>query len=880
MKTSSVTPPLAKVSECRKNGTDFNKFPKLSEDHEFQLEKKASSRERKINELEDSLAFQISQAQYEDEKWKLKLKQIHATDEIRLKEIATLNKMLENKDAALTTLEDELKKMESEIEGLRKSANILDLEKKRQSEKLLLLEQDKQHTEEMSKNRIGTLEKELESVNVKLNTLTFKLHMEKEISDTLRSELKTNILDLNWLKTENEIHLGTTKSQDKELLQLKDMNRELRLEIEGLKKGNAKMTKDRVMEKQLGEEKQAKMKRLEQEIENLKRLLEASEKMTNDLKSRLRTAEESVMMSSLEKEETIIALKLKQSSRELANDENTNFIVREQKKKLEQAEASNALLEAKVNGLRTQVSVLEKTKVKTLEMQKSTINNLGKMLEESQIKLKEAMASHERQETLTDKVSADFRKLDEEYNSLKALFKVQCEKLEDTAKLKETLRTKTQKLQEIGSEKTILELENSELKLKIQSLESRVTLIEEQRRQSLRIQRDTNKAFDKNIELIRDEKHHMTHERDSTESDFQRIDGSFISRTNSASDIRLAKLEKDDEKMHAQEFADLDHTDSNSNKSTDVSRYIGMLKSEKKFSLDLREKVKVLRGRNRDGAKALRKLIKNNSELERRVKSLNTLCMQMNKIQHRLVQLLDHELEYLNMKLSSNETPALSKELEPKIEKLRSGLQKEEKLLRGLYSEGKSSEYLEFGTGIGKCLKHLQSMKDSIANLFIRPVLKKAYSANDAQGLKLYEDSAPECKTTRSICCYCQTLNNVDHDQSENKNVTVTCWKCGALYLVGDKVAQPLGSIVAAPLTLFGRPDLSVKRPSVRKSLLYNSPSRSIDKGSEKSSSLSEKGKRSSFRKSDSKSSKKIDESKEMFKRVKSLQKWKQKGWG
>eukprot|EP00495_Collosphaeridae_sp_1-RS-2012_P005165 TRINITY_DN4576_c0_g1_i1.p1 TRINITY_DN4576_c0_g1~~TRINITY_DN4576_c0_g1_i1.p1 ORF type:complete len:75 (+),score=23.45 TRINITY_DN4576_c0_g1_i1:46-270(+) len=64
----------------------------------------------------------------------------------------------------------------------------------------------------------------------------FKLHTEKEISNTLRSELKTKILDLNWLKTEKEIQLGTSQSQEKELTLLKEMNDRLRSEVEEYKK--------------------------------------------------------------------------------------------------------------------------------------------------------------------------------------------------------------------------------------------------------------------------------------------------------------------------------------------------------------------------------------------------------------------------------------------------------------------------------------------------------------------------------------------------------------------------------------------------------------------------------------------------------------------
>merc|ERR1719317_1125624 len=280
---------------------------------------------------------------------------------------------------------------------------------------------------------------------------------------------------------------------------------------------------------------------------------------------------------------------------------------------------------------------------------------------------------------------------------------------------------------------------------------------EEQRVQSLTIQRDTNKAFDRNMERIEVEKQNIFQQLDVYLSSFQNKEepDNLVStkEENSSATGRLAEQDEDDEKIAIQEVPNRDNNDTESKSSprkTEVRKYRTMFERETKVSLDLREKVKGLKLKNKNGAKALRILVKNNSELEARVKSLKNLCGQMNKFHQNLIQVLEHELELLIQKVAGDENLRSCQELQPKIAKLRSGLQTEEILLRELYKEGESSEYLEFGSGIGNCLRHLQTLKKTIDDRLSRPVLKKHFSANDVQTMKSYDICSPVCKTIKS----------------------------------------------------------------------------------------------------------------------------------
>jgi len=794
-----------------------------------ELEVTVTQKELKIKELEEQLVVQKFDAQSKEQKLRLELEQVTVSEKMRRESVALLEDKLTDKNKTLIKLEELLRKAKAKNVELQEQIQKLELEKKSQQDRLRIAEQDKEHIDEVFKSTQGIMQIELDALQGKLKNQLKKLHQEEENSNTIRAQLRTKSLDVEWLSTEKtnmqnkivdlEKRLESSKNGEKELDELNDTKRKLRFEVEELRNTNDSLKQSLKMEKQLVadlEKRIAKMEsahmsdekmihsstsknlvnkyenmdnrlqieRLEGQVSKLKEDLVTSEENIQSLRERLQAAEESALKSRLEKDETILAMKRAQSSKQLEVEENKNSELKEQKKLLQQAEAANTLLEAKLSAIRTQLSVLENAKAKTLEIQKGTINSLEKMLQETQEKLRDTRESLGKQTEFAERMRMESRHLEEEKARMDVRLKARDKELKQKALLREDLKNVECKLRELTTQKTLIELEKNQLQTKLQSLEEQVTLMKEQRVQSMRIQRETIDQLEKHEKDTSKRNQKLQESNKEFETKIRVLEGEKLHAKHKL-ELSELKLDEGNEGGSSSEKKNSEPTSVLADEASEANKK--MFESEKETSAKLTEAVNDLKQKNKEGGKALKVLLKRKKQLETQLKRMHILCEQMAKIQQKIVRVLERELETWQRRSTDNLSPGGRNKVDSETKKLKKRLETEKKLLRELYVEGKHrtrKKSKKTGTSGRKKSTQSKSSHYKSRSAIKHSLVDDNFETQSQATCPPWIERSVYNRQSKSFCTHCHTLNTVDYDLSNGGSFHVNCWQCGGLFHV------------------------------------------------------------------------------------------------
>jgi len=673
-----------------------------------QLRERVSSKDLKIKELEEKLAMQRFDFLNESQSMKLEIEQLILDDKIRTAELEAMDERTGTMEVDLVNAQDEKKALEKKQIELEKTIQKLELSKKRSEDRLRILDRKKNNDVSFSQSFVDTLQLEMDALNSKVKAQMKRMHNQEETLSQQRSELNKKTWSIEKLTTENSKMKSTMtnlekrakilETQDKEVRRLKETNHRLQTELKEVQGENldlqnrlqtqAQLMKD--MEARVNEmenshksieskntriahntkDQEMKLERLENQIANLRQNLEIAEKKSEDFRSQLHAAQKASLQDQLERDECIMVLKREHSAKLLAAENDQNAVLKLKRKKLQEVESEKAVIEAKYSALCTQLSILENSNKKTLDIQNSTIRSLEETLKQTQDKLAEAKYNLRQQSEIAETSRIEHRQFQEKLKVQNNELNVQKSELENKATLENTIDELEKKLKDFQSKNTRLELEKGQLQMRLQSSDEQLNLISEQRTRSFKIQQQTIEQLEKQIEEMR--KVYRASEDKFTESD-----------------KRWSKQAELHKKAESAENTEL-------KVSRDSRSYKELYETEKLGKAELVAQMKDLKKRNKDGGKAYKKLLKRNEELEVKWKRINRVRDSMNRALQKILHSLERELDQFKAQLQfkekgSDEWKITSLNVK-KLEKLCEGWKNTQRDLNMEESEGQSKK--------------------------------------------------------------------------------------------------------------------------------------------------------------------------------------------
>jgi len=667
-----------------------NDTAKMSTERE-QFHKTLSAKDLRIKELEEKLAVQKFTALNESQRMNLKIEQLIHSEKIKTAKLDSVHKEKSGLEIALANSEEANKALEIKETEQRKTVQKLELKFKGLEERLRLLKKENKQEATVSKSFVDTLQVELEALESKLKTQAAKLHNEKESSNKLRCELEKKSTTLEQIANQNsklkstvtnlESRLKAKEINDNEFDQLKETNNRLRLEMSELQVEEESLKDQMKTEIQLKQNLEAriiqienshvesnktkianavkdqkmKIERLVNEVTRLKKELEMALEKEQELQSQLHRSQKTSMQCQLEKDEAIMALKRQQSAKLHSVENDHRAEMKQKMRKLHQLESEKTILEAKYSALNKQLSIIENSNTKTLNIQNNTIKSLEESLAQTRGKLLEAKEKLQLQTEAAEVSKDEHRRFQERLKEQDRELSVQKNWLVKKTALEDRINGLEKQLKDQQSKNTNLELDKEKFQMRMKSSEERLHLMQEQRARSLRIQQQTIEQLEKQTENTRKLNQQFAEKLKETEKKVQGAHMENAKKAKGESSESPESKVKWKGKVENEISSPKDTENPEGDRASHSKTYQDRSSREHKLIAKLTEQVKNLKKRNKDAGKAVKKLFRRNEALEAKLKKINRVRGQVSKALQWILQSLERELSQLKTQLNGYE---------------------------------------------------------------------------------------------------------------------------------------------------------------------------------------------------------------------------------